>query len=83
MLKVAIFISEREEQRSAVECTKRGGRENGQKQGLSTPSPGTQPLYKGQMKGPRKPEAKLCADLTMRGDPTGVIVCRSGYEART
>jgi hypothetical protein len=36
-----------------------------------------------EQKGPRKPKAKLCADLTMRGDPTGIVVCRSGYQART
>ena len=36
-----------------------------------------------EQKGPRKLEAKLCADLTMRADPAGVVVCRSSYEART
>jgi len=36
-----------------------------------------------EKKGPREPKAKLCADLTMRADPTGIVVCRSGYEART
>jgi hypothetical protein len=36
-----------------------------------------------EQKGPRKLKAKLRANLAMRGDPAGVVVCRSGYEART
>jgi hypothetical protein len=30
-------------------------------------------------KGPRQTEAKLCSDLTVRRNPTGIIVRRSRY----
>jgi hypothetical protein len=36
-----------------------------------------------EQKGPRKLKAKLRANLAMCGNPAGIVVCRSGYEART
>src|SRR6185312_14756895 len=38
---------------------------------------------KAEQKGPRKLKSKLRANFAMRGDPARVVVCRSGYEART
>jgi NAD(P) transhydrogenase subunit alpha len=32
---------------------------------------------------PRKLKAELRANLAVSGDPAGVVICRSGYQART
>jgi hypothetical protein len=38
---------------------------------------------KAEQKGPQKLKAKLRAYLAMRGDAAGIVVCCSGYQART